>query len=92
MAQHKSAEKQIRYSERRKQINNRNKSILRRQIKKMRTLIANKERENALKLLPEIFSIVDRTVKKGAIHKRTGDRYKSRISQGIESINPTSSQ
>ena len=92
MAQHKSAEKQIRYSERRRQINNRNKSILRRQMKKMRTLIADKEREDALKQLPETFSIIDRTVKKGAIHKRTGDRYKSRISKSVESINPTPSQ
>ncbi len=92
MAQHKSAEKQIRYSERRRQINSRNKSILRRQMKKMRTLIADKEREEALKQLPATFAIIDRTVKKGAIHKRTGDRYKSRISQGVESINPSPAQ
>ncbi len=86
MAQHKSAEKQYRYSLRRRAINNRNKSVLRRQMKKMRKLIAGKDREEALKQLPETFSVIDRTVKKGAIHQRAGDRYKSRISRGVESI------
>ena len=90
MAQHKSAEKQRRYSLRRREINNRNKSILRTQMRKIRTLIADKEREEALKELPKTYSLIDRTVKKGAIHKRTGDRYKSRISQGIESISTPS--
>jgi small subunit ribosomal protein S20 len=52
-------------------------------------MIESKDKENAKKLLPEVFSTIDRTVKKGAIHKHTGDRYKSRLSRQAELINPS---
>jgi small subunit ribosomal protein S20 len=87
MAIHKSAIRQWRKNLRRNQINKRNKSILRTQIKKLREAIQNKEKETAEKLLPETFSVIDRTVKKGAIHEKTGNRYKSRLSQQLASIN-----
>jgi small subunit ribosomal protein S20 len=86
MAIHKSAIRQWRKSLRRNQINKRNKSILRTQIKKLREAIQNKDKETAEKLLPETFSVIDRTVKKGAIHENTGNRYKSRLSQQLTSI------
>ncbi len=86
MAIHKSAIRQWRKSLRRNQINKRNKSILRTQIKKLREAIQNKDKETAEKLLPETFSVIDRTVKKGAIHENTGNRYKSRLSQQLASI------
>jgi small subunit ribosomal protein S20 len=87
MAIHKSAIRQWRKNLRRNQINKRNKSILRTQIKKLREAIQNKDKETAEKLLPETFSVIDRTVKKGAIHEKTGNRYKSRLSQQLASIN-----
>ncbi len=89
MAHHKSAIRQWRRSLRRNAINKRNKSILRTQIKKLRAAIENKDSETAQKLLPYTFSTIDMTVKKGAIHRNTGSRYKSRLSRQVEMINPT---
>lgn len=92
MAQHKSAIRQMRTSLRRNTINSRNKSILRTQIKKIKTAIKNKDVEEAQKMLPETFSVIDRSIKKGAIHENTGNRYKSRISRQVELINPASAK
>jgi small subunit ribosomal protein S20 len=92
MAQHMSAIRQERRSLRRNMINRKNKSILRTRIKAIRTAIANKNREEAEKLLPQTFSTIDKSVKKGTIHARTGDRYKSRLSRQVEMINPSPSK
>ncbi|MBU4203621.1 MAG: 30S ribosomal protein S20 [Acidobacteria bacterium] len=86
MANHKSAIRQWRKSLRRNTINRRNKSILRSEIKNIRTVIQSKDRETAETLLPETVSTIDRAVKKGAIHANTGNRYKSRLSQQVASI------
>ena len=92
MATHKSALRQWRRGLRRNAINRRNKSILRSQIKKLREAINNKDREEAQKLIPLTFSIIDKSVKKGAIHQNTGNRYKSRLSHQVEMINPSPSK
>ncbi len=89
MAQHKSAIRQWRRSLRRNAINTRNKSTLRTQIKQLRTAIENKDSEAAQKLLPQTFSIIDVSVKKGTIHENTGNRYKSRLSRQVETLNPS---
>ena len=89
MAHHKSAIRQWRRSLRRRAINRRNRSILKSQIKDLRAAITEKDSEKAARLLPETFSVIDRSVKKGAIHRNTGDRYKSRLSRQVEMINPT---
>jgi small subunit ribosomal protein S20 len=86
MAQHKSAIRQWKRSLYRNSINKRNKSILRTQIKKMRAAIENKDKEEAERLLPLTFSIIDKSAKKGTIHPNTGRRYKSRLSQQLEMI------
>ena len=87
MANHKSAIIQWRHSLRRNAVNRRNKSILHTHIKKIRTEINNKNIEEAKKLLPVTFSVIDKTVKKGAIHKNKGNRYKSRLSHQIKLFN-----
>lgn len=92
MAQHKSAIRQGKRSLRRNLINRKNKSILRTRIKTIREAIAKKDREEAERLLPLTFSTIDTSIKKGAIHKNTGNRYKSRLSRQVEMINPTPSK
>jgi len=87
MAQHKSAIRQARRSLRRKAINKKNKSILRTEIKKLRTAIEKKDRKKAEEQMPQTFSIIDKSIKKGTIHKNTGNRYKSRLSRQVELIN-----
>jgi small subunit ribosomal protein S20 len=86
MATHKSAEKEHRRSLKRREINRRNKSALKTQIKKLRKVIVEKNIDEALKLLPRTISMIDKTVKKGTIHPRTGDRYKSRLSKQVNAL------
>jgi len=87
MAQHKSAIRQARRSLRRKAINRKNKSILRTEIKRLRTAIEKKDRKKAEEQMPQTFSIIDKSIKKGTIHENTGSRYKSRLSKQVELIN-----
>ena len=61
--------------------------MLRSKIKKLREAIDNKDKETAEKLLPQMFSLIDKSVKKGTIHENTGNRYKSRLSRRVELIN-----
>ena len=84
MAHHKSAIRQHRRSLRRNAVNKTNKSALRTQIKKIRGAIDDKNAEEAQKLLPSVFATIDRAVKKGAIHKNTGSRYKSRLNRQVK--------
>jgi ribosomal protein S20 len=46
----------------------------------------------AQKLLQETFSVIDKSVKKRAIHENTGNRYKSRLSRQVEMISPSTSK
>ena len=92
MAQHKSAIRQWKRSLRRNAINKKNKSVFRSQIKKLRMAIEEKNKEEAQRLLPVTFSIIDMSVKKGTIHKNTGSRYKSRLSRQVELIDASSSK
>lgn len=61
--------------------------MLRSKTKKLREAIDNKDKETAEKLLPQMFSLIDKSVKKGTIHENTGNRYKSRLSRRVELIN-----
>jgi small subunit ribosomal protein S20 len=89
MARHKSAMRQHRRSLRRKAVNTQVKSALRTQMRRMREAIAEKDREAAAKLLPAVFKAIDTSVKKGAIKKNTGSRYKSRLSRQVVLLSPT---
>jgi len=88
MARHKSAIRQHRRSLRRKAVNTQTKSALRTKMRKIREAIMNNDRDGAAKMLPEVFAAIDRSVKKGAIKKNTGSRYKSRLSRQVALLNP----
>lgn len=92
MAHHKSAIRQWRRSLRRKAINRRNKSILRTQVKELQEAIKNKDQEEAQRLLPVTVSVIDRTVKKGSIHKNKGNRFKSKLSRQVEILSTSPSK
>jgi len=91
MIRHKSAIRQHRRSLRRKSVNTQTKSALRTQIRKIRDAIKAKDGEGSAKLLPGVFRAIDKSVKKGAIKKNTGGRYKSRLSRqvGLLKVPPT---
>ena len=92
MANHKSAIKQWRQSLKRNAINQSNKSVLRTQIKALRKAIQDKNKEEAQKLLPLTFSIIDRSIKKGTIHENQGNRQKSRLNRQVELLNASPSK
>jgi small subunit ribosomal protein S20 len=81
MAIHKSTIRQRRVSIRRTAVNKKNKSALRTEVRRVRELIHDKNKDEALKSLPLVQSSIDKTVKKGAIHKNKGNRLKSRLSR-----------
>lgn len=86
MANHKSAEKRARQSERRNEANRRNRSHLRTEIKKLRSAIAAGNREEAKSLLVETVSVIDKSMQKGIIHKNAAARYKSRLTTSVNAM------
>ena len=86
MANHPSAVKRYRQSEKRRLINSQSGSKLKTQLKKLKTAIAGKKSADAKGLLPDTFSMIDKSVQKGVIKKNTAARYKSRLSKSVNSI------
>ncbi|HUU36771.1 MAG TPA: 30S ribosomal protein S20 [Candidatus Desulfaltia sp.] len=91
MAKHRSVIRQRRRSIRRNAVNRRNKSVLRSQVKNFREAIQQTDKETAQKLIPSTISLIDKSVKKGAIHKNKGARLKSRLTRKAGLINPSPS-
>jgi small subunit ribosomal protein S20 len=87
MAHHASAIRQHRRSVRHQAINKRNKSAVRSEIKKVRELVAEQNKDAALKALPEVYAAIDKSVKKGTIHANKGARAKSRLTRQVAALN-----
>lgn len=77
MANHKSAEKRIRSSERQTRANKYWKTSIKTQEKLLRKSIGDKNKKDTEKLLKNFFSLVDRAKKRGVIHKNTAARKKA---------------
>jgi len=86
VAQHASALKQMRQSEKRRARNRKNVSQLKTQIKKLRTAVAEGNTEAAKKLLPETVGAIDKAAKKGVVHDNAASRYKSRLSRKVTAL------
>ena len=80
MAEHKSALKKHRRDEKRRMTNKMNRSKMKNKIKLLKKNIDSGQLDEAKKMFPDVISIIDQTVSKGTIHKKTGSRYKSRLS------------
>lgn len=50
-------------------------------LKEVKTLVAQKKNDEAKKLLPQVYKILDKSAKVGVIKKNNASRKKSRISQ-----------
>ena len=79
MPNHKSAEKRVRQSEKRRVINRGHKSKVRTYIKKLRVALDSGKNEDVQSVLPEVMSVIDKSVQKGVMHKNAAARYKSRL-------------
>jgi small subunit ribosomal protein S20 len=86
MANHPSALKRYRQSQKRRLINQINRHKLKTQMKRLRAAIATGKPDNAKSLLPETFSLIDKSVQKGVIKKNTARRYKSRLTKSVSSL------
>ena len=79
----KSAKKALRQNIRRRARNLVYKKKMKALIKEVRVLVLEKKIEEAKKLLPQIYKILDKSAKVGVIKKNTASRKKSRITQSI---------
>ena len=86
MANHPSALKRHRQSERRREINQMNRHQLKTQLKKLRAAISSGKTADARALLPATVGAIDRSVKKGVIKKNTAGRYKSRLARKVNAL------
>jgi small subunit ribosomal protein S20 len=83
MPNHKSAEKRVRQSERRRANNRGNRAKLRTSIKKLRSTLSANDKAQASTLLPQTISEIDKAVRKGVLHRNAAARHKSRLTARV---------
>jgi small subunit ribosomal protein S20 len=86
MANHFSALKRARQTQKRTEDNRANASRLRTALRKLRTTIESGDAKQAQTAFGETVSVIDKAVKKGTIHKNTAARYKSRLSARVAAV------
>ena len=79
----KSAKKSLRQNMRRRTKNLIYKNKIKSLLKKARILVSEKKIEEARKLLPQIYKVVDKAAKKGVIKENTAARKISSITKAI---------
>lgn len=83
MPNHKSAEKRVRQSERRRMINKSNRTRLRTAVKNLRNALAKDGGKGSGELLPKTVSEIDKAVQKGVLHRNAAARHKSRLTRRV---------
>ncbi len=86
-----SAKKALRQSARRRERNLKAKKALKSAVKDLRRLVKAKQGEDAVKLLPKTYKVLDKAAKNGVIKKNAASRLKSRLAQLINKSTRTSS-
>lgn len=80
MPEHKSCKKRL-HSDAKKRNNNKYvKKTIKTSIKKFKNI---KSKEEMQKMLPHVYSLIDKAVKKGVIHKNNAARRKSRLASYV---------
>jgi len=79
MANHLSALKRARQTERRTVRNRANTSALRTQLRELREAITKGDKAAAEQTYRKTVSVLDKAIKKGLLHENTASRYKSRL-------------
>ena len=79
MANHLSALKRARQTERRTARNRANTSALRTQLRELRETIAKGDKTAAEQTYRQTVSALDKAIQKGTLHENTASRYKSRL-------------
>lgn len=86
MAITRGARKVIRVSARRKVFNDRRSRVMKSTVKEFRTLVAEKKKNEAEKLLSAAYKALDKAAKRGVIKKNTASRKKSRLAKALKKI------
>jgi len=86
LANHKSAIKRAKQNISRRIRNQSSKTRIKNLVKQIRLASEEKSKEVASNLLGSAQSVIDRGVKKGVIHRKTGSRKLSRLTKLVNSI------
>ncbi len=84
MANHFSALKRARQTEKRTARNRANKSRLRSALRHLREAIAKGDKETAQQAYRATVSALDKSVQKGVLHDNTASRYKARLATRLQ--------
>jgi small subunit ribosomal protein S20 len=86
MANHLSALKRARQTERRTDRNRTNTSKLRTQLRELRETIAKGDKSAAQQTYRNTVSALDKAIQKGTLHENTASRYKSRLGARVAAM------
>jgi small subunit ribosomal protein S20 len=86
MANHFSALKRARQTEKRTARNRANTSRLRTTLRDLRELLAKGDKQGADEIFRQTVSALDKAVQKGVLHENTASRYKSRLNARLNAI------
>jgi small subunit ribosomal protein S20 len=86
MANHFSALKRARQTQKRTENNRVNTSRLRTALRKLRQTLKSGDSKQAKDAFSSTVSMIDKAVKKGVIHRNTAARYKSRLSARVTAV------
>ena len=86
MANHKSAAKRARQSERIAKVNSKRKSTVRTAERSLLKAIGDKNKDEAMKLLVNFSSKVGKAAQKGVLHTKTASRKISRLSKQVYAL------
>jgi small subunit ribosomal protein S20 len=86
MANHFSALKRARQTEKRTARNRANRSRLRTALRQFRESLAKGDKQAAEQVFRQTVSALDKAIQKGVLHENTASRYKSRLSVRLSAL------
>jgi small subunit ribosomal protein S20 len=86
MANHFSAFKRARQTEKRTHRNRANRSRLRTALRQLRESLAKGDKQSAEQVFRQTVSALDRAIQKGILHENTASRYKSRLNARLNAL------
>ncbi|HKD03978.1 MAG TPA: 30S ribosomal protein S20 [Terriglobales bacterium] len=86
MANHFSALKRARQTEKRTARNRANRSRLRSTLREFRETLAKGDKQTAEQNFRQTVSALDKAIQKGVIHENTASRYKSRLNARLNAL------
>jgi small subunit ribosomal protein S20 len=82
----KGAKKALRASNRKRVFNVRRKNTMNDVVKQVKKLTTEGKKDEAQKLIPQVYQAIDKAAKRGIIKKNTADRKKARITAAIKKV------